>query len=1098
MKKNECISWEWKVPRLQKVFRVMKLTVFLLLLSVISVFASKSYSQTTVLNLDMENSTVKEVLRNIEKQSEFVFMYSEKLIDVNHEVSVTVKNKKIYEVLDELFAKTNVKYTVKDRFILLTTVDVAGNEITVQQQRTVSGTVTDDSGQPLPGVTVVVKGTTQGTMTNVDGEYSISNIPENTTLQFSFVGMRTQEIEVGSQTSINIEMVTDAIGIEEVVAIGYGTMRKSDLTGAVASVKGGDLATIPTSNLMQSLAGRTPGVYVLQQSGAPGSGWNVQIRGRNSILGGNEPLYVVDGFPLSGSGNITMLNNSEVESVEILKDASATAIYGSRGANGVVIITTKQGKKGITTVDFESSYGVQTLRKKLDLMDATEYANFMNEQAVNDGLSPHFTQTEINGFGKGFDWQDFVFKSAPILNNTLTVNGGTEKTRFSVSGGVFDQQGIVKGTGFRRYSLRANLNHEINKIFSIQYSSILTKSQTEDEPQGGARGSNVVNAAMQAPPTLKPFNQDGTYTIISAGHPFLSATIINPINYINEDERLTDKNSVLANLALLVQPIDGLVLKISGGIENIESRFDHYRTTNFLYSSGSANISLSRIRSLLNENTISYNKIINGIHNIDAVAGFTYQDYQSTPLGVSGVGFLSNIFETYDIGAAATPGIPSSSYSKWTLLSSIARVNYTFNNRYLFTASLRADGSSKFSVGNKWAYFPSASFAWKIKEESFMKDNKFIDDFKLRTSWGVTGSQAISPYETLTQLSSDKTVYGDNLYTTFGPKNTLSSSLKWETTEQANFGVDLAWLKYRYQLTADFYIKNTHDLLNAVILPPSIGYATTVKNVGKIRNTGLELRLDSKILRGKINWDLSVNFAINRSEVIKLYEGQNIHTGEFNYNVLADNAKILREGEPFGVFYGYLRDGYDEQGNEKYKDLHDDGSINELDKTIIGDPNPGFTYGLNSALSYKDFELTLFFQGSYGNDILNVSGLSSLDYPGGLNLPKDVYGNNWTPNNTDAKYPINSRFVNIKLSDRQIEDGSYLRLKNIQLLYSIPKKWNVNVLKDAQIYVSGQNLLTLTNYSWLDPEAVNVFGQGIDQHIYPTSKTYSLGIKVTF
>jgi TonB-linked SusC/RagA family outer membrane protein len=468
-------------------------------------------------------------------------------------------------------------------------------------------------------------------------------------------------------------------------------------------------------------------------------------------------------------------------------------------------------------------------------------------------------------------------------------------------------------------------------------------------------------------------------------------------------------------------------------------------------------------------------------------------------LNGSGSGFLSDVLETYDLSAANSPGIPGTGYSKSVILSYLGRANYSFKNKYLITASLRADGSSKYSTKNKWGYFPSAAFAWRIKEEPFLKENGFIDDLKLRTSWGITGSQAINAYQTLTQLTSGITAFGDGLYVTYAPGGLLPGDLKWETTEQVNFGIDFIFLNSRYQFTADFYLKNTNDLLNPVSLPASLGYSNTIQNVGKISNKGVELSLDSKILTGHFKWNLNTNFALNRSKVIKLYDGQDILTGSFSHPLITDNAKLIREGESLGVFYGYLSDGYDENGIEQYKDLEEDGVINQLDKTIIGNPNPSFIYGFNSEMFYKNFELTLFVQGTHGNDILNISGISTIDYQGGLNLPKDVYYNHWTQDNTNAKYPKISKFSTARYSDRQIEDGSFLRLKNIQFAYSLPlKKLNITDIKNAKVYFSGQNLLTLTNYSWWDPEINSGGEQGLDHYRYPTAKTYSVGIKVTF
>jgi TonB-linked outer membrane protein, SusC/RagA family len=1105
MKKNHlCVALNCHA--LKKTFFIMRITLIVFLLCIMQTFALKSYTQEARISLSVKEMKLEEILLQIENKTMYRFAYNKSEVNVDKSYSLNINNAEINQLLDQLFSSTGIKYKIIDRQIILTNSDTGTN----QQQKSVSGKVTDSGGNSLPGVSVVVKGTTVGTITDADGKFSLPKVPENGILQFSFVGMKMQEVNVTGKTNVSVTLVEDAIGIEEVVAVGYGTVKKSDLTGAVASVKSDEIKAFAASNVMQSLSGRAPGVQVSQNTGAPGASVSIRIRGTNSIQGSNEPLYVIDGFPFSSS-NPTVLSNNDIESIEILKDASATAIYGSRGANGVILITTKRGKNGKTMVDFETSYGVQTLRKTLDLMDATEYANFYNEQAVNDKLSPYFTQDQINSFGKGYNWQDLVFQAAPIVNNSLTVSGGNDKTKFSISGTVFDQQGIITGSNYKKYSLRAFFNTEINKMLSLEYGATLTKNTTSRQnSSGGNRGNSLIGGAICAPPTLTPYNENGTYRVLATAYPFISNVIVNPLNYMNEQIDKGESNIVLANAALTFEPIKDLKLKIYGGIENTDYRSDYYQTTSFVNSQGVASVSVSNNVSLLNENTLSYNKTINGNHTIGAVVGFTYQDFLYRSLGGSGTGYLSDVTETYDLGAASTPGIPSSSYTKSVLMSYLGRINYSYKNRYLLTASLRADGSSKYSEGSKWGYFPSGAFAWKIKEEDFLKDVNIISDLKFRTSYGYTGSQAISAYATLNQLASGKTIFGDALYNAIAPGTTLPGNLKWETTEQADLGFDIAVLNNRFRLSTDAYLKNTRDLLNTVKLPSSLGFTQTIQNVGQIRNKGLEFSVDAKVLTGEFKWDLNANIAFNRSEVIKLYGGQDILSGYVSTSFIEDNPCLLREGLPMGVFYGYKKDGYDANGREIYKDLSGpsgtpDGIINQYDKTIIGDPNPDFIYGLNSTMSYKNFELTIFFQGSQGNDIVNVSSIgNTLDYGFGLNMTKDVYNNHWTPTNTNAKYPVISRNASMRYSDRLVEDGSFLRLRNIQLQYSVPtQKLGWNWLRNLQIYASGQNLLTFTKYSWWDPEVnsqggANSTAQGIDHYSYPTSKTVTLGLKVGF
>ncbi|WP_339867044.1 TonB-dependent receptor [uncultured Algoriphagus sp.] len=980
------------------------------------------------------------------------------------------------------------------------------SHFSLAQEAQVRGKVTEE-GMALPGVSILVKGTTQGTTSDIDGEYKL-NVAPSSILVFSFIGYATQEVNVGDRSEINVVMIPDFTTLDDVVVVGYGTVKKSDLTGSVSSVKNEEINAFPAANVMQALSGRASGVQVKQNTGAPGAPVSVRIRGTNSIQGSNEPLYVIDGFPYTGS-NPTIVSNNDIESMEILKDASATAIYGSRGANGVIIITTKRGKAGKTTVDFETSYGVQTIRKKLDLMNAEEYMQFYNEQAVNDNLAPYFSQQEIDNAGEGYDWQDLVFTNAPIKNTNFSVNGGSDKTQFSVSGTVFDQEGIIKGSSYKKYSIRAYFSQNINKMLSLDYGATLTKNSIETRnSSGGNRGGSMIGGAISAPPTLTPYNDDGSYTVLATAYPFISNVLINPLNQINEQTSESEANIVLANAALNFMPIEGLTLRIYGGVENNDSRSNNYTTLNYINSQGSASVSSSRNLSLLSENTLTYSKVFADRHSLTALIGATYQDFSSEFLNGSGTGFLSDITESYDLGSAENPGIPGTGYSYSVLISYLARVNYSLDNKYLFTASMRTDGSSKYSDGNKWGYFPSAAFAWKVKEENFLKDVSAISELKFRTSFGYTGSQAIGAYATLNQLNSGKTVFGDALYNTFAPGTTLPGNLRWETTQQADVGFDIGFMQNRLILTVDAYIKNTKDLLNTVQLPSSLGFVRTIQNVGEIQNKGLELTADALIFDSDFKWNVNANISFNRTNVVKLYGGQDILGGSVNVTFINDNTSLLREGEQMSVFFGYMNDGYDENGKEIYKDLSGaegvpDGLINQFDKAIIGNPNPDFYYGINSVMSYKNFDLSLFIQGSQGNDIVNVSAIgNTLDYGFGLNMLKEVYDDHWTPENADAKYPVITRNLNMRYSDRLVEDGSFVRLRNIQLAYNLPvQNLGIDWLRNLQIYGSGQNLLTLTKYSWWDPEVnsqggSNAIGQGIDHYSYPTAKSITFGIKV--
>ena len=984
---------------------------------------------------------------------------------------------------------------------------VLGFSNAIAQNATVKGSVKSTSGESVPGASVIVKGTTIGTITDMNGNYTLGNVPSNSVLLFSFVGMKTHEVTVDGKTTVNVKMDEETIGLDEVVAVGYGTMRKSDLTGSVSSVKGEDLAEIPGATVAQALQGRTAGVVIQQNTGAPGAAIQVRIRGNNSILGNNEPLWVVDGFPVSSAN---MVNLSDIETIDVLKDASATAIYGSRGANGVVIVTTKHGKVGKTKVTYEGSYSIQTLRKKFDVCNASEYMQLMNIQQLNDFGSEYFTQEQIDNAGEGTDWQDLIYRDAPIQNHSLNISGGNDKTKFSIGASYFDQQGIIKNSGYNRIALRNSIDHKINKIVSVSFNTTISKSARNDKDDvGGLRGSNLLQASFCAPPTVGPYNNDGSYHRLNEDYPFSATGFINPVAWVNEKQTKWYSNRVMSNLAFTVKPIVGLTIVTSGNVVNTDYRSDRYFTKKFPNSTGSAGISTYNTLELTSQNTITYDKKIDK-HSLSVMGGSTYEQYQYRNLSAAGTGYINDVLETFDIGSAAVLELPSSSYSDWKILSFLGRVNYSYDGKYLATATLRRDGSSRYSDGSKWGTFPSAALAWKMKNEEFLKDIDFISNLKLRAGYGVTGSTAISAYSTINLLQSSSAVLDKQYLSGFEPRDRYPGDLKWETTAQTNFGIDLGLFDNKIQLVADYYIKNTSDLLNEVQLPPSSGYTTTMKNVGKIQNKGFEFQIDAFVLDKKdFKWNVSANIAFNKNKVVELYNDQDVLGSTYSLAWVGDYINLIREGQPFGVFYGYQEAGYDENGKILFKNKAGEkvlkGGLTKEDRTYIGDPNPDFTYSINSSMTYKDFTFSFFLQGVQGNEIMCLSeGSANYDYGWGLNTFKDVLYDHWTPENTDAKYPKITSTNTYAISDRFVYDGSYIRLKNIELAYSIPtNKLGIQWMSKGQIYVSGQNLLTITNYPFWDPDVnsrggSSSFNQGIDHFSYPTAKSVMFGVRFEF
>ncbi|WP_298710248.1 TonB-dependent receptor [Chitinophaga sp.] len=1087
----------------------MKFSAILLLAACLQVSA-KSLAQQV--SLSERNASIEKLFRSIEKQTGYVFFYDHQLIDKTPTINLKVSNIPLEEAVELVLKGQPLSYSIIGKNIVIKekrSVFSPYSPVKVLVQDTmlnITGRVLDADGTALPGATVAVKGSgSQGTVTDANGYFKL-RVPRGTIIEVTYIGYKSDEKTVLIEQPLQFTLQEQAASADEFVVVGYGTVRKSDLTGSLSQVKSKEINAFPSTNVMQALNGRAAGVRVIQNGGSPGGGVSVRIRGTNSILGGNEPLYVIDGFPYDG--NPTFLQNADIESMEILKDASSTAIYGSRGANGVVMITTKSGRKGDRTrVDVDAGYTWQFVSKKMDLMNAREYALLYNEQARNDNVAEYFTQAQIDSLSKhpGTDWQDLVLRTAPIYNFSATVSGGSDKTRFSLSGSAFLQDGIVKSSDYKRYNLRGNIEHDISKVFSVSVNTILTRLNSARQNSGlGNRGNDLISGMLMAPPSLTPYLADGSYRRLNTAYPFISNVIINPLIFINERSDKIQGDRVLANAALTIKPLKGLSIRISGGIDNLNDRTDKFNkiepTTN---SVGWAEVLTSQHTSLLNENVATYTNTF-GDHSLTAMAGFTYQDKKMTSMNGSGTGFLSNIVYTGDLTGALTPGIPSSGYAKWALLSYLGRVNYSYKDKYLLTGSIRRDGSSRYSKGQQWENFPSAAIAWKASNEPFLKQSRAISDLKVRASWGLSGNPSISPYATLRQLGSLNTIFGDQLSVGYAPGSQLPGDLRWEVTRQVDLGIDAGFLRNRLHLTFDLYHKKTRDLLNNVKLPVSMGYATTVQNVGEIENKGFEIGVDANIFDGReVNWNLSGNIGFNRNKVLKLYNGQDINGTAFYTGSVQDFVNILREGKPLGVFYGYKEIGYTDNGNLQYEDINKDGIMNANDKTFIGDPNPDFIYGINSTTSWKGFELTVFLQGSQGNDIFNLNRVGALDLGMGLNLPREVFESHWTPENRNAKYPRITRTLTANMSSRFVEDGSYLRFRNIQLAYNVPVNNAAKWFRSAQVYVSGQNLITFTKYSWYDPEvnaygSGNSFNQGIDYSIYPMSKSVTVGIRCGF
>jgi len=999
----------------------------------------------------------------------------------------------------------NVKhYFMKNLFLFLLLIFPT---FSIFSQQIITGKVTDaQTDEPLIGVNVIVKGTpSTGTITDHNGDYRLE-VLENSVLQFSFIGFKSEEILVSGRTVINVSLREDTELLDELVVIGYGSMRKSDLTGSVSSVSAEDMTQFIVSNPVQALQGRVPGVFISTNTGDPNANFNIRIRGVNSIRGDNSPLYIIDGIP----SDVGSVNTYDIKSVEILKDASATAIYGSRGANGVILITTNKGETGKTTVNYNVEFGRQSLIRKLDMGDASEYMKLINIQQMNDKGAAYFTESQIASAGKGYDWQDAVFQNAPIQTHSLSVSGGTQNTTYHLSASALIRDGIIKNSSYRRFNVRSNIEHSINEKFDI--SLLMSYNHTERKRQSsgfGNRGGSLIGASLFSPPTLTPYDENGEYYNLQLAYPFMSNAIYNAINIVNETSNVTVPNLTNINTAITYKPFNGFSLRSSFGLENNDYRTDNYTRSKYLYSSNAASVSTYNGVSLINENIANYNFKLNDAHSFNIMGGFTYQQHVSKSLGASGSGFLSDVTESFNLQAAENPGIPNSSYSKWVLMSYLARLNYSYKGKYMATTSFRSDGSSRYSEGSKWSTFPSFALAWRISQENFMKKFESLSDLKFRLGYGETGSTAISPYATLNTLASGTVPLSGSLYPYFAPSLNYPGALRWETTAQWNIGLDLALFDSKLRITADYYNKITYDLLNSVNLPLSSGYSQTIMNVGEMSNKGFELLVEGDIINKKdFSWNVSANIATNKNEVVKLYDGKEFYGSNVGLVFVNGTVNLIREGEPIGVYYVFKEDGYDENGRIQHVDVDGDGNLTNEDRFILGSPHPDFTYGLNTYLRYKNFDLSLFFQGVYGNEIYNISEAQNLDYGMGLNLRRDVLYSHWDATNSDEvnqqmKYPKITQNQPLEQSDRYIEDGSYLRLKNITLSYNLPvKKLNLeSLLSNLKIFVSVQNALTFTKYSGWDPE-VNSYGgditTGIDYLTYPNNKSLTFGMNIQF
>lgn len=1092
---------------LKKLLRMLRFTVFFFFLGLLQILAVESYSQQTRISLNLNNQKLEEVLKSIENKSDYFFLYNRDLINVDQKVSLNVTDQTIENLLNDLLDETGIQYKIVNRQIILSN-EGGTYGIVAQQVHTVTGQVTDSAGEPLPGVTIVVKGTTKGTITDVDGNYSLLSVSGDGILVFSFVGMRSQEVPIGSKSTINVEMLEDAIGIEEVVAVGYGTIKKSDLTGSVSSLKSEEIYTGAQSSVDQFIQGRIPGVYITQTNSDPGGGYSIRIRGTNSITAGNEPLYVIDGLPSDPENSI---NPGDIESIEVLKDASATAIYGARGANGVILITTKRGEKGKAEIIYNGYIGFQKAAKTLDLLNGEEYMSLLNAINTDKGEDPIFSQDQIDAVGSSTDWQQEIFRTAMIQNHNLSLSGGDENNRYYTSLSYLSQDGIMINSGLERFNARINLTHTTDRLnIGINLNTSVVNKVTLPNDQDINLTAGVMGSALQMDPTIRVKDDDGNYaqsSVLDLNNPVALA-------YSKDTKHSTDRTfgNVFTEYALF----NGFKVKLNFGSDRSARRTDFYldKTTKIGQSSnGKATVSEYKNTSYLLELTASYEKEFSNKQKISTVAGYSYQQFGYNAFGTTSSDFSTDAFETYNLEAGDPNNTTNwSQRTKSQLLSWFSRVNYSYRDKYLATASFRADGSSRFGENNKYGFFPSLALAWKISNESFLSEVEALSQLKLRGSFGFTGNQEIGNYNSLVLLGTGgDAIFNDQPVVSIIPTQLANSDLKWETTKQINFGVDYGFLNNRITGSIDWFGKKTYDLLLELPIPRTSGFSTSLQNVGDTKNTGLEFMIQSRNLTNKFKWSSTFNIATVHNEVLTLGNLPYILQGNMRY---ITDFTILTKGKSMNSYYGYDVEGIFQSqaevdasaqpnaapGDIKYKDISDDGKINSDDRTILGDPIPDFTFGFLNDFSYKGFDLSIFMDGSYGNDMLNFTRIES-ENPIEFRRNRESYVlDRWTEDNktnenpsflnTDATRGVNSRVV---------EDASYIRIKYIRLSYNFPQlRWkNISSLS---LYVTGQDLFTITKYSGFSPD-VNVMGtsnQRYDYNSHPVAKMYSLGINVKF
>ncbi|WP_372772580.1 TonB-dependent receptor [Mangrovibacterium sp.] len=1086
-------------------WRIMKLTMLISLCFVITAVAN-SYSQATKLNLKLSNSTVKEILNQIENESDFIFLYNLNELDESRKVNIDLENASIEEVLDEILKGQNLKYTIFDRQVIIRSGEAQVIRSVSSQPRTVNGKVTTSSGDPIPGATIVVRGTSNGAVTDVDGAFSIGNVRNGDLLVVAFVGMVNQEIVFDGQPSLEVKLIEETIGIEEVVAIGYGTMKKSDLTGSVTQVSSDDLVTVSGSNPIQALQGRASGVAVMNTDASPGSSPTLRIRGSGSISAGNEPLVVVDGFPLMNN-NLNDISSNDIESMEILKDASSAAIYGSRGANGVILITTKKGSKGQNNLEVSGSLGIATPARVPDMLGRADFLNFINDAYTYSNGNPVYSSANPAP-DYDVDWQDEVIRnSSKVQNYSIGFSGGKDKTTYMLSGNLFSQDGMVEASGFEKFTVRTNLSHEFKPWLTVGTHLQVGRSQRD------VRENPTGNIFRYGWPTVPDKNPDGSW-YYATEDPTISSYFEGTWNPVSEASEVTNELSsdrVLGDVFALFTPVKNVTFKTNFGVDIANEKGYEYYTSKSTAgigsgSTGTGGQTYRRKTSRLTDNILTYSNTWNDKHRLTATGVYSWQDYVYEDLAVSGSGFENDATGANNISYATKESISTNSdkYSN-RLISWTTRAAYSYDDKYLLTVTARYDGSSRFGENNKWGFFPSVGLGWRIDQEPFLIDNELVTTLKLRTSYGVTGNQEIGNYQSLSSLSTAYYVYDE--VPILGFAETIGNpDLKWERNIQYNVGVDISFWN-RLDFNLDYYTRQTTDLLYNVPIPTTSGYSSMLENIGEVKNIGLELTAHLRIIDSDLKWDVTTNVSSNKNEVIELYgDVDKINLGSSTAGI----ARFLIVGEPVNSVWARESAGIiqtDEQlaayqeirssakmGEEMYADNTPDNKINSDDYVNIGSTEPDFFYGVSTSLSYKKFTMDIYGQGATGiasNEDDNYMLFGEYQIQNRNYLPTNhAYGRMWSPENTKGNFP-RAGAQEVYLSDRTNGDWKYFIVKNIKVSYDFSSLIkNANWIKELNFYVNAQNYFNFANHRGYNPENGSVN--------FPYAKTMIFGVRAKF